>query len=349
MSLRPVRLGTHPVGAAHNFARCCWCESPLVIAELEELRNIAAKMADPALQKRCWVCPKCWRRQIAHALMARDGKQRRIYHIPLPSQVAIYETRKPYLLWGGRAGPGKSTGTRWWLYKRSLSIPGHKALLLRENWDQLTANHTIDMDSELPLLGGRWIEKNKIAAFGKGSDQSLIYCGHMAEADAVTRYTGIEYGAIVADEAALYPVNHLGAPVLAEVSTRARQEYTDRDGQQVSGVFLTVTNPGGPSATWLKDMFIDHAPDFDMFPALRPEFDDAGEQTGGYRSQDWAYYDALLRDNPYMREDYASTQLAVLSEVRYKQLAEGDWHASSGQFFREWHERYHVRRAVIAA
>jgi hypothetical protein len=56
-----------------------------------------------------------------------------------------------------------------------------------------------------------------------------------------------------------------------------------------------------------------------------------------------------LRDNPYMRPDYAQTTLAVLSGTRYKQLAEGDWSAFAGQFFREWNERYHVRRTVFAA
>ncbi len=347
---RPVKLGTHPVGTPHPRAVCCWCASPLVIAEGADVRNIAAKLADVGLQRRFWACPLCWRRQLSHALMARQGKSRVIYHVPLPSQCAIYEARAPYLLWGGRAGPGKSTGTRWWLYHRSLSVPGHKALLLRENWDQLTANHTIDMDTELPLLGGRWVEKWKIAAFGSGADQSLIYCGHMAEADAVTRYTGIEYGAIVADEASLYPLNQLGVPVLAEVSTRARQEYVDREGRPVSGVFVTVTNPGGPSAPWLKEMFIDHNPDFDKFPALRPEVDDeTGEQVSGYRPADWAYVAASLKDNPYMRADYAQTQLAVLSEVRYRQLADGDWDAFEGMFFPEWLMALHVRRAVLVA
>lgn len=343
-----VRLGTHPIGTAHPQACCCWCQAPLVIAEFAELKNIAAGLAGDA-QRRCWVCPSCWRRQVAHALMVRQGKSRVIYHIPLPSQVVIYESTLAYLLWGGRAGPGKSTGARWWLYHRSLSVPGHEALLLRENWDQLNANHMLKMDVELPLLGGRWVEKGKIAAFGKGSDQSLIYCGHMAEAEAITRYTGIEYGAIVADEASLYPVDYSGAPVLAELSTRARREYTNRDGQHVSGVFLPVTNPGGPSAPWLREMHIEHTPDLEMFPALRPEYDAAGGQTSGYRADQWGYVSASLRDNPYMREDYAQTQLAVLSEVRYKQLAEGDWNAFVGQFFREWMERIHVRTAVLAS
>jgi hypothetical protein len=99
----------------------------------------------------------------------------------------------------------------------------------------------------------------------------------------------------------------------------------------------------------LKDMFIDHKPDFEKFPALAQEFDDAGTQIGGYVGAEWEYYPAVLRDNPYMRPDYAKTQLAVLSGVRYKQLADGDWNAFDGQFFRGWDERFHVRRAVLAA
>jgi hypothetical protein len=330
-----VRLATDPIGTAHQTARCCWCEGPLVIADVLGLR--------------CWVCPKDYRRQLAQAVMVTRGKAKVCYHVPLPSQVLIYEAGARFRLWGGRAGPGKSTGGRWWLYHRSLNVPGHEALLLRENWDQLKANHTIKMAVEVPMLGGRWLETDRMAVFGKGSQQSVIYCGHMAETDALIRYLGIEYGAILPDEASRYPLDHEGVPVLAELSTRARKEYTDLQGKHVEPVFLPVTNPGGPSAPWLKEMHIDHAPDFEKFPALRPEYDAAGVQVSGYRPEQWVYISASLKDNPYMRPDYAQTDLAVLSETRYKQLAEGDWNCSVAQFFREWDERYHVRSAAIAA
>lgn len=342
---RPVRLASDPVGTSHRVARCCWCRSPLVIAQIAELQNIASNTKD-----RCWVCPNCWRRQVQWAVMRREGKGKVIYHVPLPSQVLFYESKKPNRLWGGKAGPGKSVGVRWFLYRRSLHVPGHEALLLRENWDQLRANHTLKMAIEVPLLGGRWLETDRMAVFGKGSNQSLIHCGHMAELESVTRYLGIEYGAIVPEEASLYPVTGAGVTVLAELSTRARKEYVDLDGQIVPPVFLPVTNPGGPSAPYLNDMFIDHAPDFEKFPALRPEYDDeTGEQIAGYRAEDWEYLPAALEDNPYMREDYKATVLANLSEVRYKQLALGDWSAFDGQFFPEWDERHHVRTAIIAA
>lgn len=288
---------------------------------------------------RCWLCPVDWKRQVALALTSViKGREGRCYDVPLPSQAVIEESTARYLLWGGQAGPGKSHGIRKWLYRRSMRIPGHEALLLRENWDQLDKNHLRPMEREVEALGGKFWKSDRKVEFNGGSDASIIDCGHMAETDAIGRYIGTEYGAIVPDEASLYPVNSEGVPILAELSTRARKEYKDRNGVVVPPRFIPVTNPGGPSAGWLLDMFIDHKPDYDKFPALRPVFDEHGVQTKGYRAEDWDYYPAQLQNNPYMREDYADTDLAVLSGVRHRQLAEGDWRVFSGQFFSEWQE-----------
>jgi len=327
---RFARLKDDPLGTAHHRACCGWCGQKLVVGEYEGLR--------------CWVCPVDWPRQIAHALVVQDGKKRRRgVHVPLPSQVPFYEAYAKYLLWGGQAGPGKSTGARRYLYNRSLRVPGHEALLLRENWDQLKANHTIKMAHEVPELGGKFYETDRLAVFGKGSDQSLIYCGHMAETDALQRYIGIEYGAIVADEASLYPVDADGVTPLAELSTRARRVYQEvwgPDGGKVPATvtprFLPVTNPGGPSAAFLKDFFIDHAPDLERYPALRED----------YRPEEWAYLPARLDDNPYLDPQYERS-LAVLNKTRYEQLRHGDWSVFSGQFFSEWQGRLHVAEATI--
>jgi hypothetical protein len=309
---------------------CQWCQQHLVVGEYEGLR--------------CWVCPKDWNRQIAHALVVKQGKVKEAVHVPLPCQVPFYEAPQKYLLWGGQAGPGKSTGARWYLYSRSLTVPGHEALLLRENWDQLKANHTIKMAHEVPALGGRWYETDRLAVFGKGSDQSLIYCGHMAEVDALQRYIGIEYGAIVCDEASLYPVTIDGTTPLAELSTRARKVYDEvwgPAGKKVSANvmprFLPVTNPGGPSAGFLLDFFIERAPDLERYPALKDDYD----------PEEWGYLPASLDDNPYLPPAYERS-LAVLNKTRYEQLRHGDWHVFSGQFFSEWTPSQHVAEGMIA-
>lgn len=305
------------VGTAHPTATCCWCQTSLSVAEVYGLR--------------CWVCRVHAQRQLSAALITTPkGKKAVCHNVPLPSQVLLDECKARNILWGGQAGPGKSHGVRWWLYKRSLSTPGHESLLLRENYEQLDKTHLRKMEREVPLLGGTFWKSDRKAEFGNGS---IIDCGHMAELDAVSRYLSTEYGAIVPDEASLYPVDTDGTPALVELSTRARKEYKDMEGQTVIPKFVPVTNPGGPSAPWLRDMFVDHQPDYEKFPALLTS----------YKPAEWVYLPAKLSDNPYMREDYASTDLAVLGTTRYKQLAEGDWHAFKGQFFEEWQESVHVR------
>ena len=345
---RYVRLHEDPLGTPHPIAQCCWCQGPLIINQVEQLR--------------CWTCLQqaCVLRQIACAVFSIIGKGSAIalglkpgkycWHVPLPTQCEIYEYGRHggNLLWGGRAGAAKSVGVRWWLYHRSLSVPGHESLLLRENWDQLQDNHTSKMAYEVPQLGGRWLEGDSRAVFGKGSDESVITCGHMAEASAVLRYRGGNKGAIAADEASLYPVDHEGISVLAELRTMARTTHTDRSGHTVHPVFACSTNPGGPSAPYLKDMFIDKAPDLETFPRLRPVYDEAtGEQIEGYRPEQWHYIPATLDSNPYIAPTYRQDNLSGLSETRYRQLAEGDWTAFAGMFFPEWDERVHVQIAVM--
>lgn len=324
-----------PIGTPHGKSRCSWCGSPLVVGDV--------------LRLRCWLCPIDWRRQVAHALVvkAHDAKHAKLLgvargdqvclDVPLPSQILFEEHTAKNVLWGGQAGPGKSHGVRKWLYRRSLKTPKHESLLLRENWDQLEKTHIRKMEFEVPLLGGEF--SNRTAYFANGA---IIDCGHMADGDSVSRYLSTNYGAIVPEEASLYPTDTEGTTPLAELSTRAREEYYDVNGALVTPRFMPVTNPGGPSAEWLRQMFVDHLPDFEKFPKLRPVFDRNGVQIKGYQPDQWAYIPAKLADNPYMRDEYEDTDLGVLTGVRYRQLAEGDWHVFSGQFFRQWHTGSHV-------
>lgn len=321
-----IDLDEAPIGTAHPKATCCWCQAALVVGSV--------------IDQRAWLCPAHWRNQAALALTTAAIKKQtaHCYNVPLPSQALLELSTARNVLWGGMAGPGKSHGVRWWLYKRSLETPGHEALLLRENWDQLDKNHLRKMEREVPALGGKFWKSDRKVEFGSGSDASVIDCGHMADEEAIGRYIGTEYGAIVPDEASLYPVNTDGIPILAELSSRARKVYKNRNGVLVDPRFVPVTNPGGPTAWWLRDMFIDHTPDFDKFPKLRPVYDEAGVQVKGYRPEQWDFIPARLDDNPYMSDDYADVALANLSGVRYRQLAEGDWNVFSGQFFAEWQE-----------
>ena len=319
-------LSTLPDGTPHTKATCCWCGRKLVSAHVQKF---------PA-----WLCPVDYPRQIKHALLVKaHGKAHAkliggepdelvCVDVPLPAQVGLEDATEKYVLWGSRAGPGKSHGVRKWLYRRSLKTPNHESLLLRENWEQLEKTHIRAMQREVPLLGGEFA--NRTAKFPNGS---VIDCGHMADSEAVQRYLSTNYGAIVPEEAALYPVDPDGVTPLAELTTRSRVEYPDLKGEIVKPRFVCVTNPGGPSAQWLREMFIDHAPDLERYPKLAT----------AYRPEQWVYLPAKLTDNPYVPDDYEDVVLANLNATRYKQLAEGDWYAFSGQFFSQWHEGTHVQ------
>src|SRR5262249_46978995 len=145
------------------------------------------RVAEYAYAK-CWGCmtAACWSRQAACALVVQVASREHgallkgwvglehlkvgeavCLNVPLPSQVLFEECPAKNVLWGGQAGPGKSHGVRWWLYKRSLLVPGHEALLTRENWEQLEKHHIRAMAKELPLFGARLVDRT--ARFPNGS------------------------------------------------------------------------------------------------------------------------------------------------------------------------------------
>lgn len=335
-------LTTDPVGTPHQKATCCWCQSHLVIGEA-------------AGGLRCWVCPRCWARQEAHALyVVPAGKahatliaahierlggkpavkagERACLNMPLPSQVLFEECPAKNVLWGGQAGPGKSHGVRWWLYKRSLMVNGHEALLTRENWEQLEKHHLRAMAADLPLFGARLVDKTAVFP-----NRSFIDCGHMADFEAVNRYLSTNYGAIVPEEGSRTPVDSRGVTPLAELATRARNVYRDVQGREVRPRFMPVSNPGGPSSGYLCEMFVDHTPNLELYPKLAKK----------YRPEQWVYIPARLDDNPYMDPEYEDT-LSGLDAVRYEQMRNGDWHIFAGAFFSEFVADTHVAHAVLA-
>lgn len=294
----------------HAIARCCWCRQPLV-------------QVDGA-----WWCPTrvCAKRQADYGLRVKVKGQWRWLYVPTPKQVEFDACTAKYRLYGGSAGPGKSHAARFRLYRKCLRIPGYEALLLRRTFPELEKTHLRRMASEVPQLGGEFLESKRLAKFPHANGRvSLIECGHMDDDAAVSKYLSSEYDDITPDEGSTY------APQpLLELSTRARTSKPEVLAEG-GATFSIVSNPGGPSAPLLLDLFIDHQPNFEDYPALE----------GIYDPKDWAYLGATLDDNPYLDPAY-ERQLAVLPKWRYEQLRHGDWRVFSGQFFSEWQERMHV-------
>jgi phage terminase large subunit len=324
---------------AHATATCCWCQGKLY------------------QWQGAWWCgtPLCRQTQASWGIGVHPKRRKdklTYLYVPTPKQVEMERPKRPgvsdgrtfNILGGGAAGPGKSHGARWSMYRKALTLPGYEGLLLRKTFPELEKTHLRRMgrDYETFKQAGvacELVASQRIMKFRAKPDApwSIIECGHMDDEAAVDKYLSSEYDDIVPDEASGF---HPGA--LLELSTRARSskpEVLAAGGPW----FRPVTNPGGPASPMLRDFFIDHAPDFEKFPALRKFYDPAL----------WVYVEATLEDNPYLGEGYEGT-LAVLDEARYRQLRYGDWRVFAGQFFTSWRERkdgepWHVQDLKLSA
>ncbi|MFN0314734.1 MAG: terminase large subunit domain-containing protein [Burkholderiales bacterium] len=291
---------------ATSGAKCCWCGDPLFRAK-------QGGTWGP------WGCfrPPCFARQMAWSMTTTKGKSGEIdkwLFCPVPKQVEFFEAtrRAQRVLYGGPAGPGKSHGLRWGLYRDALRIPNLNCLLLRRTFKELDQTHLRDMSREVePVLGGRYLSGDKVAKFPNGS---VIQAGHCeSEVDAM-QYLSTEYDRIVFDELVTFPMG-----VALEIMSRARtskEAVIAAGGAQV----WAGSNPGGRGALWVKSFFIDKVVDPEQFPNYNP---------AGY-----AYVHASFDDNPYMDPRYRQT-LEELPPVRRRQLLYGDWAAFDGQFF-DW-------------
>lgn len=300
------------------MATCCWCGAGLVKAE------------------DAWWCgavaDTCRKWQAEYAVETVTRGKRQFLYVPTPKQTvwhrAVYDRELTRILVGGAAGPGKSRWLRETLYRLASQVPGFHALLLRKTHKDLDQSHLRFMPHELEQRGAEWKGTDRIAVFRhKGQADAVIRAGHLEDTNAIENYLSSEYDAIAPDELVTFQRD----PML-ELFSRARstnpalfalrgRHDSDPELELDGSLVVTATNPGGRGALWVKDFFVDHSPDPDEFP--------------NYEPQKWAFFEARLSDNPYVKAGYRKT-LLDMREARRRQLLDGDWHVYEGQFFSEF-------------
>jgi hypothetical protein len=308
----------------HPTARCGWCGGPFYKIDL------------------FYWCktPTCAAKQRAYGVGSETPKGWVWLYVPLPAQVDLECSKAPYRLSGGAAGTSKSHGLRWLFYKYALRVKNFEALILRRSFPELERTHLRRMQREEKVLQAAGVN----CEYKKADRQmvfhetgAIIEAGHMEDEDAVERYLSAEYDAIGADEGGGFPPGPLLELATRTVGRSERPEMRAAGGP----FFLVATNPIGPAVAMLRDFFITHTPDYEVYPHLRGKYDPA----------QWAFIKGRLEDNPYLGEAYADS-LALYSPTRYKQLRHGDWDAIEGTFFERWQQMregrpHHVRRLKI--
>ena len=311
-------------------ATCCFCQQPLVRVDL------------------IWWClsKPCRLLQLEYATFTQDehGTVLDWLYVPTPKQVvwhqAAYDRSLRRILVGGAASPGKSRFIREAHYRFAQQIPGYHGLILRRTHKDLDQSHVRFMPHEVESRGGRWLGGDtRVARFQHpGKPDAIIRTGHMENKVDVENYLSAEYDVISPDELVTYERD----PML-ELFTRARSTNAvlaslrgDSDADYDGALVLTASNPGGRGAGWVKDFFITKDPDAEEFSEYKPQY--------------WAFFDARVKDNPYIGFEGYKETLQNQREARKRQLLDGDWDVYEGQYFDNFKPALHrVDRGPLPA
>ena len=261
-----------------------------------------------------YYCPTCKKTPTniprLRVLNPRTGLYENFY-TPTPKQILLHTARERNVLWGGRAGTGKSWALRNDAYMRCLAIPNYKVLLLRRQFTELRDTHLNYMAIEAAQLGAVYRATENTIVFSNGS---RLRAGHVENDDAVKTYLSSEFDCILWDEGSTFTEYQFRF-----INSRLR---TTKVG--VVPICRVGSNPG---AMWLYRYFI--SKDIDTV-----------EEDPSYRAEDYRFIPAEIADNPHVNLAEQEMRLNSLpSEALRKMYRDGDWLAVEGQFFTEWAPR----------
>jgi len=213
-----------------------------------------------------------------------------IHQSPTPPQAAFLLADELEVLFGGAAGPGKSSGLLM-AALQYVDVPGYAALLLRRTYKDLSLPGALldRSDQWLRSTDARWSPTEMTWVFPSGATLTF---GHLNyEADKY-QYQSAEFQFVGFDELTqfsetqyLYLFSRLRRLIGSDVPIRMR----------------TASNPGGAGHSWVRQRFIDsHSPDR-------------------------LYIPARLRDNPYLDADSYVSSLQQLDPVTRARYLDGDW------------------------
>jgi hypothetical protein len=242
------------------------------------------------------------------------------YYDPFARQREFHCSPAKYRLFGGAAGPGKTTALLWEAIYQARDVPRSDSLLLRRTYPELESSLLAYFRRDVPRSMYKSYNASKhVVTWLNGSTTRFGYC--RSDND-VYQYQGAEFLFIGLDE-----LTHFTLKQWQFLTSRNRcpiQFYPDGvdEGKRVIAGMAGATNPGNIGHAWVKALWVDHAPP----PGFeRPEL---------YDPRDYDFIRARLDDNPIYANDaeYRRT-LEALPEHLRRAFLEGDWNVFAGQYF----------------
>lgn len=242
------------------------------------------------------------------------------------------------VLFGGSLAGGKTELLLKHLVDVCSLIPGVKVLIIRKSFPQM-----VEIEQRLRLRIPKTIatlnKSDHVMTF-KHNDAE-IHLGYLDSDDAAERFQGHQYAVITFDELTHYDQSWVDR-VTERLRDPEREALMATYGLRVR--MLAASNPGSRGHSWVKERFVDPAPDGEVFEV--PVTDEDGQPMIGKNGKPIVTTRQFIRsslwDNPFINPDRYLASMGEMDPERKRAMIYGDWSIPAGTRFPQFRERVHV-------
>jgi hypothetical protein len=242
---------------------------------------------------------------------------------PTPKQVIFRDAPQKYKLFGGGVGGGKTVALCAEALRLSLYYAGNRGFLGRHEGEALRRTTLVTMFALIAKIEDAIHEK--IVVEHRQTDKEIILIngsrilyGGLGGRENQDRIKSLEIGWFCVDEASEtnFEVNKM-------LKARLRWQLPNGEYPKFFGLYASNPEPG-----WVKDTFVT-------------------PQSTGSPLPDHIFVQALLRDNPWLPEDYISDLRRDNPKEWVDRYVDGSWEAMEGQIWKEFDFNTHVFPNVL--
>lgn len=254
------------------------------------------------------------------------GENYRIVWEPQPGPQTNLLTCPVYeVFYGGARGGGKTDGALGdWASHASKYGSAANGIMLRRERTQLI--DTIERSKILFSSDGKYNEQDKSWRFHNGARFRFAYLENDSDAEV---YQGHSYTKVYVEELTNFPSPK---PIMKMMACL-------RSGNGVPCTFRATGNPGGPGHGWVKQRYIDPAPQ--GYKIIKEQF--KNPWTDEIVERDRVYIPAKVTDNNKIDQSQYIANLQMLAdEELVKAWLDGDWNVAIGSFLKTFSKRHIV-------
>lgn len=250
----------------------------------------------------------------------KGKKEITISYRPHPKQAAFHKCKADVVLFGGSAGPGKTTALLWEAFMQCLESPGNHGILMRRSYPELEKSLILESLKLFPREICKYNEiKHRWTFKTRGSDSHLDFGFCKVESDVYTHQSA-QYGFLGIDE-----LTHWSYFQFSYLMSRVRTASPD-----IWPRIRCASNPGNIGHGWVKEYFgITKYPQGISFKPPPCEEDP--------QPLSRCFIQARVTDNPHLmlNDPTYISRLQLLPPPQRRMLLEGDWSSFAGKFFTE--------------